>query len=99
MKRLRKESNVNPHIFRGVIDKLGQQGRVILKDIESYKFQLEQSARITANDPVLTQNIIKKKKELDKAAAQIYAIVFDIENIDVTKAYQEQPDGSEKNEE
>lgn len=99
MKRLRKESNVNPHIFRGVIDKLGQQGRVILKDIESYKFQLEQSARITANDPVLTQNIIKKKKELDKAAAQIYAIVFDIENIDVTKAYQEQPSASEKNEE
>ncbi|MFW6243335.1 MAG: hypothetical protein ACOC2W_04180 [bacterium] len=90
MKRLVKKALMNIEVLEGTIEQLGNQGRDILKLMEEYKFKLEQAARITTNDQGLTQKIIQKKKLVDNAAGQIYSIVFDIENIDITKAYEEQ---------
>lgn len=90
MKRLIKKSLMNPEMFKGTIKQLGNKGRIILKGIEDYKFSLEQAARIVSNDQNLSQKIIEKKKALDKAAGEIYSIVFDIENIDITQEYQDQ---------
>jgi len=90
MSRLRKVALMNPEMFKGTLKQLGNKGRNILKGIEDYKFSLEQAARIVANDPNLSQKMISKKKALDKAAGEIYSIVFEIENIDITKEYQEQ---------
>lgn len=90
MKRLIKKSIMNPEMFKGTIKQLGNKGRTILKGIEDYKFSLEQAARIVSNDQNLSQKIIEKKKVLDKAAGEIYSIVFDIENIDITQEYQDQ---------
>ncbi|MFW6015675.1 MAG: hypothetical protein ACOCRK_04500 [bacterium] len=90
MKRLMKKALMSPEMLEGTIDQLGEQGREILKLMEQYKFKLEQAARITTNDQNLTQKIIQKKKMIDNAAGQIYSVVFDIENIDITQAYEEQ---------
>jgi hypothetical protein len=90
MKRLIKKSIMDLEVFKGTIGKLGTQGRKILKELEEYKFQLEQAGRIIANDPELTQKIVQKRKSLDQIAGQVYSIVFDIENIDITQAYEQQ---------
>lgn len=90
MSRLRKVALMNPEMFKGTLKQLGNKGRTILKGIEDYKFSLEQAARIVTNDQNLSQRLIEKKKELDKAAGQIYSIVFEIENIDITTEFQQQ---------
>jgi hypothetical protein len=90
MSRLKKVALMNPEMFKGTLKQLSTKGRTILKGIEDYKFALEQAARIVANDPNLGQRLVEKKKELDKAAGEIYSIVFEIENIDITKEFQQQ---------
>ena len=90
MKRLVKKSLMNPEMFKGTLDQLGNQGREILKLIEDYKFKLEQTARLLTNDQQLAQKVIQKKKQLDIASGQIYSIVFDVENLDITQAYEQQ---------
>jgi len=90
MSRLKKVALMNPEMFKGTLKQLGTKGRSILKEIEDYKFSLEQAARIVANDPNLGQKLVEKKKKLDKAAGEIYSIVFEIENIDITKEFQQQ---------
>jgi hypothetical protein len=88
--RLIKKALMDIKMLEGTIEQLGDKGREILKGIEDFKFELEQAARIVANDPTLSQKIVQKRTILDQAAGQVYAIVFDLENIDITQAYQEQ---------
>jgi len=90
MKRLIKSANSNIKVFEGSIEQLTKQGREILRLMEDYKFKIDQTARIIKNDESLTQKIIQKKKLIDNAAGQIYTTVFDLENIDITKAYEDQ---------
>lgn len=90
MKRLVKKAMMTPEMFEGTIEQLGEKGRAILKLIEEYKFDLEQAARIVTNNQILSQKMIQKKSEVDKAAGQIYTIVFDIENIDIVSAFEQQ---------
>ena len=90
MKRLIKQSIMNIEMFKGSLNQLSDEGRNILKLIEDYKFKLDQTCRLTANDQQLTQKLQQKRKQLDVASGQIYSIVFDIDNIDITKAYEQQ---------
>jgi hypothetical protein len=88
--RLTRKAIMNPEVFQNTIDQLGDQGRKILQEIEEYKFKMEQAARIVANNPMLAQKIVQKRKSLDQAAGEIYAIVFDIENMDIVEMYDQQ---------
>lgn len=90
MKRLIKESLMNPEVFENSLNQLSMQGRQILKALEDYKFKIEQTCRITANDQQLTQKLIQKKKQLDIASGQVYSIVFDIENYNITTLFDQQ---------
>lgn len=90
MSRLRKVALMSSEMFSGTLKQLGDKGRLILKNIEDYKFSLEQAARIVSNDNNLSQRLVEKKKELDAAAGQVYSIVFEIENIDITNEFQQQ---------
>lgn len=90
MKRLVKQSIMNIEMFKGTLNQLSDEGRDILKLIEDYKFKLDQTCRLTANDQQLTQKLVQKRKQLDVASGQIYSIVFDIDNIDITQAYEQQ---------
>ena len=81
---------MNIEMFKGSLNQLSNEGRNILKLIEDYKFKLDQTCRLTANDQQLTQKLQQKRKQLDVASGQIYSIVFDIDNIDITQAYEQQ---------
>jgi len=90
MKRLIKKALMDIKIFESTLSQLSTKGRNVLKIIEDYKFTIEQTTRLMANDQHLAQKIIQKKKVLDQAAGLIYSVVFDIENIDITQEYQDQ---------
>lgn len=89
-KRLIKKAFMDIEVLKGTLEQLSDEGRDILRAIEDYKFKLEQASRVVANDQMLAQKINQKQKILDAAAGQIYGIVFDIENIDITQAYTDQ---------
>lgn len=90
MKRLIKRSMMNIEMFKGTLNQLSDEGRNILKLIEDYKFKLDQTCRLTSNNQELTQKLQQKRKQLDVASSQIYSIVFDIDNVDITKSYEQQ---------
>jgi len=90
MKRLIKKALIDINIFKSTLSQLSTKGRGVLKNIEDYKFTIEQTTRLLANDQHLAQKIIQKKKILDQAAGLIYSVVFDIENIDITQEYNDQ---------
>ena len=90
MKRLIKKALIDINIFKSTLSQLSTKGRGVLKNIEDYKFTIEQTTRLLANDQHLAQKIIQKKKILDQAAGLIYSVVFDIENIDITQEYDDQ---------
>ncbi len=90
MKRLIKQSVMNIENFKGSLNQLSNEGRNILKLIEDYKFKLDQTCRITSNDKELTKKLLQKRKQMDMASSQIYSIVFDIDNIDITNEYKDQ---------
>lgn len=81
---------MNINTFENTLSQLSSKGREVLKSIEDYKFTVEQTTRLLANDQHLAQKIIQKKKILDQAAGLIYSVVFDIENIDITQEYNDQ---------
>ncbi len=85
MKRLIKRSMMNIEMFKGTLNQLSDEGRNILKLIEDYKFKLDQTCRLTSNNQELTQKLQQKRKQLDVASSQIYSIVFDIDNVDITQ--------------
>lgn len=88
--RLKKLALMDPEMFESTLDQISDKGRAILQSIEEYKFNIDQTLRVVKNDPALSNIINQKKKNLDHAAQDLYMVVFEIENIDITEAYNEQ---------
>ena len=86
MKRLIKKAD-NTKIIINSINNLVQEGRGVLKRIESYKFKLTQSEKMMQGNDALLTKLRQKEKILDSASAQIYGIIFDLENFDLTPNY------------
>ena len=83
MKRLIKKSD-NNNLIQHILDSLSKEGRDVLKRIEDYKFKLDQSTNMLQGNQSLQNKLKQKLKILDSASAQIYGIVFDMENYDLT---------------
>lgn len=83
MKRLIKQSD-NNNLIQHTLDSLSKEGRGVLKRIEDYKFKLDQSTNMLQGNQSLQNKLKQKLKILDSASAQIYGIVFDMENYDLT---------------
>lgn len=83
MKRLIKKSD-NNNLIQHILDSLSKEGRGVLKRIEDYKFKLDQSTNMLQSNQSLQNKLKQKLKILDSASAQIYGIVFDMENYDLT---------------
>ena len=86
MKRLIRKAD-NTKIIINSINNLVQEGRGVLKRIESYKFKLTQSEKMMQGNDALLTKLRQKEKILDSASAQIYGIIFDLENFDLTPNY------------
>lgn len=89
MSRLKKLA-MDMIAFEGILNQTSNKGREILKSLEDFKFTLEQSARLLKNDQSITQGMIQKRKSLDEITAKLYQIVFDIENMDISEAFNKQ---------
>ena len=83
MKRLIRKAD-NTKIIINSINNLVQEGRGVLKRIENYKFKLTQSEKMMQSNDALLTKLRQKEKILDSASAQIYGIIFDLENFDLT---------------
>ena len=92
--KLKKVALMDPAVFENTLDQISDKGRAILKSIEDYKFSIDQTLRVVKNDQALTNIISQKKKNLEHAAQDLYTIVFEIENVDITEAYNEQEEAT-----
>lgn len=63
---------------------LAEEGRKVLQTIEDYKFKLDQSTNMLNGNEKAQSKLEQKKKILDSASSQLYGIVFDLENFDLT---------------
>lgn len=89
MSRLRKIA-MDMNAFQGTINQTSNKGREILKSLEDFKFTLEQTARLLQNNQEMAQGMIQKRKAIDEITSKLYQIVFDIENTDISMAFQTQ---------
>lgn len=87
--RLRKLA-MDSNTFQGTINQTSKKGREILKSLEDLKFTFEQTARLLKNNQEIAQGMIQKRKEIDGITAKLYQIVFDIENMDISLAFNNQ---------
>ena len=76
--------------IKNALNQVSIKGRNILKELEDFKFTSEQTARLLNNDQSITQGLIKKRTATDEISNKLYQIVFDIENLDITKSFNEQ---------
>ena len=79
------QSKLLEHTFRN----LAMEGRIILKDMEDYKFKFIQSLNIMKSNPQVKQKMDQKKKLVESITAQLYGVIFDLENFDLTPLYDE----------
>ena len=89
MSRLKKVA-MDMNAIKNVLDQSSSKGRKILKELEDFKFTLEQTARLLNNNQAVTQGLIKKRTAIDEISTKLYQIVFDIENLDVSESFNEQ---------
>ncbi len=89
MSRLKKIA-MDMNAIKNVINQSSTKGRKILKELEDFKFTLEQTARLLNNDQSVAQGMIKKRKAVDEISTKLYQIVFDIENLDITESFSQQ---------
>lgn len=89
LSRLRKIA-MDSSAFQGTINQTSKKGREILKSLEDLKFTFEQTARLLKNNQEMAQGMIQKRKEIDGITQKLYQIVFDIENMDISLAFNNQ---------
>lgn len=81
---------INGQLVQNMFLGLANEGRGVLKRIEDYKFKIIQSINLLNANPELKTKVEQKKKILESAAAQVYGIVFDLENFDLTPNYEDE---------
>ena len=84
------QQKIQYQLFDNIFHNLANDGRGVLKRIEEYKYKIIQSSNAFNGNEELKTKIEQKKKILESAAAQIYGIVFDLENYDLTPNYAEE---------
>ena len=89
MSRLKKLA-MDIAAFQGILEQTSDKGREILKSLEDFKFTLEQSARLLKNDQEIAQGMVQKRKSIDEITTKLYQLVFDIENMDISLAFNNQ---------
>lgn len=86
MKRLIKFAD-NAKSIDKFINSVAVDGRQILKDLEKFKFKIEQCTNVTANNPELGDKIVQNSDMIDKLMSGLYSVCYDLENIDLVSQY------------
>lgn len=72
------------------LNQVSDKGRQILKELEDFKFTLQQTSRILQNNQQMVKNLDTKRKTVDEISNKLYQLVFDVENIDITTTFEQQ---------
>ena len=83
----------NAELIKSSIEQISNTGREVLKQVEKFKFNLEQTSRMLSQNPQLSQGMMAKRKSVNEISEKLYQIIFDIENTDISLAFkQESPE-------
>lgn len=80
----------NKELIEHSIEQISNSGRSLLKEIEKFKFNLEQTSRILSQSPQLSQGMMSKRKSVNEISNKLYQIIFDIENTDISLSFQQE---------
>lgn len=83
------KTSMDMEIIKKSYEQISNKGRDILKQLEEFKFTLEQSERLFQNNQQLLKNIDNKRNSIDEVSNKIYQLVFDIENTDISKTFEQ----------
>lgn len=83
------KTSMDMEIIKKSYEQISSKGRDILKQLEEFKFTLEQSERLFQNNQQLLKNIDNKRNSIDEVSNKIYQLVFDIENTDISKTFEQ----------
>lgn len=83
-------NRVNNELIQNTFNILSNDARGLLKRMEDFKFKVIQAINMLNGDPELKTKVEQKKKILESAAGQIYGIVFDLENYNLTPNYEDE---------
>ena len=80
----------NAELIKSSIEQIRNTGREVLKQVEKFKFNLEQTSRMLSQNPQLSQGMMAKRKSVNEISEKLYQIIFDIENTDISLAFQQE---------
>lgn len=80
----------NKELIEHSIEQISNSGRSLLKEIEKFKFNLEQTSRMLSQSPQLSQGMMSKRKSVNEISNKLYQIIFDIENTDISLSFQQE---------
>lgn len=80
----------NKELIEHSIEQISNSGRSLLKEIEKFKFNLEQTSRMLSQFPQLSQGMMSKRKSVNEISNKLYQIIFDIENTDISLSFQQE---------
>ena len=80
----------NTELIKSSIEQISNTGREVLKQVEKFKFNLEQTSRMLSQSPQLSQGMMAKRKSVNEISNKLYQIIFDIENTDISLAFQQE---------
>ena len=83
------KTSMDMEMIKKSYEQISSKGRDILKQLEEFKFTLEQSERLFQNNQQLLKNIDNKRNSIDEVSNKIYQLVFDIENTDISKTFEQ----------
>lgn len=87
-KRLIRADNLT-NVYKSTFKNLGKDGRELLKQVEEYKYKMNQSKNVF-NDEKFIKKIDKYIEDLNNVSAFIYDFVFELENQDIVDDYDRQ---------
>lgn len=88
MKRLIRADNLT-NVYKNTFKNLGKDGRKLLKQVEEYKYKVNQAKNIF-NDDKMVKQVEKCIEDLNNVSAFIYDFVFDLENYDIVDNHDRQ---------
>ena len=80
----------NAELIKSSIEQISNTGREVLKQVEKFKFNLEQTSRMLSQNPQLSQGMMATRKSVNEISEKLYQIIFDIENTDISLAFQQE---------
>lgn len=83
------QSNIDESTVKNSLLQVSDKGRNILKELQDLKFTLNQTITVLNNLPQISNGLKSKEKTIDSISQELYQLIFDIENINISESFME----------